>query len=524
MIPPKRTKERYTRTSKACDLCHRKKTRCLKSGSSVSCLRCLALNEPCSLAPNASETPPSTLSQPQTQDFAEMSLRTSLASISSDVKEVLRVLRESTLPEPSSAILDSYELNMSSRPITTIKTSPLAFVAHVQPETSLFPPAVLNQLNLLPSLENMQTDIVSVRLLSYDQAAKLLDIFRDRYGRWISFPDTFSTPQLLTHIRKTCPLLLTVACALSLKYGDPNLKELVYHEMLLIIKRDLERSLVNMPKRLEFLQCLIILSIYSVSLSDESAELRLDGWYLSHIGIHLFLRLNSYGLFEYLYDPALVQFEFNELTSYRIINTLVLIHLAYSLLSGKQSSYSLGTLTPKKFYDHSLSTNFDYRIIAEVEVYLFAYRYLHLGESLEIVRSQMKGWLSEWEELFTSSANEFVEIDYHLAELLLIFGENDADLQKVRENAEAYDAAYFHSAEILKLAVSITDDSYFAFLSDQMHMIIVYNAMVVGTLQQPSDPAVDGLLQHLKNRYTRIATSENDMASKYSMMLQSGSR
>ncbi|KAH3662468.1 hypothetical protein OGAPHI_005720 [Ogataea philodendri] len=511
----KEAKERHTRTTKACELCHRQKTRCLKSGSSSSCFRCLALEKPCSLA-----SEPISPSVPEThnQELEQISVGYSLASISADVREVLRVLKNPYLPEPSPYVAEDFKLNLTHKPFLTSSGSPLLYLASTRPPNASFPPTILSQLHLLPVI-TPQTDIISQGFLGIDEAVKLLDIFRDRYGRWISYPEELPTANLLEHFRAKCPLLLTVVCALSLRYGDPKLKELVYDQMLIVIKTDLEANLINMPRNLEFIQCLTILSIYSVSLSQESAGLRLDGWYLSHLGIDLFMQLNNFGLMDNLYDVNFGGDDFNELTAYRTYNTLVLIHMAYCLLTGKQSFYSLKTLQPRKFYDNPLSTNFDYRVIAEMEVYLFAYRYLHMDEDFETVQNDMKDWLSEWEELFTSSANEFVEIDYHFTEMLLMLWKKRFFLHDVKRDPEVLQSVNFHATQILSLAISIKDDSYFAFLSDQMHLIIVYSAKIMMGLDLHQSAQVSDLLDNLAHRYGRIATAENDMTMAYSETL-----
>ncbi|KAG0682466.1 CCR4-NOT transcription complex subunit 10, partial [Pichia californica] len=45
----KKRRRPHTRASKACEFCRQQKTRCLRSDSSIACLRCLSLNLKCSL-------------------------------------------------------------------------------------------------------------------------------------------------------------------------------------------------------------------------------------------------------------------------------------------------------------------------------------------------------------------------------------------------------------------------------------------------------------------------------------------
>ncbi|ODV86473.1 hypothetical protein CANARDRAFT_27675 [[Candida] arabinofermentans NRRL YB-2248] len=638
-IPKKKMRRPHTRAIKACTMCRRQKTRCLKSNSTISCLRCLSLSVSCSFeddfrlpstnmfAPSSSSTisrattgsvtdgvvvsgPSSsvaatssvsaplsnnnnfnldtnTLTRSENFGYDAMpanSIPSSLLDtigvgstssaittgvpvvgsnasvldrkldlIGNDLKDVLRILNTNGssggsannrnelfdpngIPSVRSAE-ESFTFNLNSTSIQSIKHSPFYHVLELSKNLNggvqSFPDPVLDQMNLLkPSIES-QTDLISINLLSYDQAIKLLDIFRDRYGRWISFPDNYSTEKLLKRIRLKCPLLLTVACALSLKYSDPRLKEQVYDSMLEVLKTDLKHCLVDMPNNLEFLQCLIILSIYSVSLSSEKIGLRLNGWYLSSLGIHLCLDLNNFGIFDHLYDPNDVEFEFNELTTYRIFNTLILIHMAYTLLSGKITSISMNILKPKRFFELNLSTNFDYRIIAEIEIYIIAYRFLQLDESIETIKVDIKEWLSQWYYLFNKTANEFVEIDYHLAELMINLKVNRVDVfaQSLNfKDIQIFKVIDFHATKILKLISSIKDDSYFAFLSDQIHLIIVYDTTIVIKLLGYNDKAKVKLqseveeslkfIVRLIQRYKRISTSESGSLSRYSLTLE----
>ncbi|GMG19506.1 unnamed protein product [[Candida] boidinii] len=280
----------------------------------------------------------------------------------------------------------------------------------------------------------VQTDIITMGLLTYDQAIYLLQHFRDRYGRWVSFPDSYSTAKLMIRIRYKCPLFLTVACTLALKFSDPFLKDNIYKLLIKVIKHDLDSSLLDFPYcnfygrggGLEFLQSLIILSIYGLCLSQD--DLQIDSWYLSGIAIQLFTTLDSMGVLRvdgyeninnnsdfYITGESSISHsgeiksttskttindkntklksknkklkkdvtnEFNQLTIYRLWNHLCLVHMIYCILTGRSCiNDELRLNLARKTLELSNSTNFDGRMNAELSLHLITYTFLQTNNN-----------------------------------------------------------------------------------------------------------------------------------------------
>ncbi|VEU23372.1 DEKNAAC104572 [Brettanomyces naardenensis] len=573
----------HTRAAKACDKCRAQKVRCLKSDTSVRCLRCLSLKLDCSFENDRerNQAAPATIAHPMTSGSREpnvssspvpstqFSLESRLDAISKDVKSVLQAI--SSVGAHSSAneeiqpledvgsspdLVDSdVQLNMTDRLVLAAQNSPMNTMLKVSKSLNSveeydisFPRTVFSQLST-PSCSSM-TSIICTGILDREESLKLLEIFRDRYGRWISFPDSFSSEKLLESIEERCPLLLTVACCLSVRYSAPALKQSCYLKLLKTIKLDLERTLLNPPLCLEYLQSIVILSIYGTSLSElPESDLCFDSWELSSFGIGVLLKMNRYGLLNRLYDINAVEPEFNELTAYRLWNTLVLVQLAYCLLFGRKSNYSLDLLMPKEVSEFGLSTKFDYRIISEALIYVANYRFSVLNGSVARAEEDIEAWMHRWNYMFGKPLNQFIEIDYHWTILLVLLGAHQFRIDLpvllfVNETGSAgtvHDEIFvkvlFHTSKVIELMSSIKDDSYFAFLSDQIHMIVFYCCVVLTSLlsfqheASKIDPSatdlfkvdetlspIDLLERHIR-RLEKVSTSESDTFFKYSILL-----
>lgn len=475
-------------------------------------------------------------------------------------------------------------------------------------------------------------DILTSNILSLPDTIKLIDIFRDRYGRWLSFPSLISTKVLIKRIRLRCPLLLTASCFLSLKYGDPLLKAKVWDKLYTIISREIHWLTSTYSGSLEELQCLVILGAYSCELSDsvynnnldKSTLLLLDGWYLSGIGLTLFEKINGYGLLDQMYghetenlwkknkniierkigkfdttvrSPNRINLiseiirddpdeqneyndngedydeyddddvddndEFNLLTLHRLWNGLVLIQLAYCLLYGRKSWISLDRLKPREVADIASATNFDFRIISEIHIYLLGYKHILLNDDYEDTVNGVKTWFNKWNVTFGQPSNQFIEIDYHLVQSLIKIKQIKIDINSILIISKESILTIFdkipnllglklHTVAIVNLITTVTDDSYFAFLSDQIHLTIFYSTnILISVLSILSkikksidsvDIEINGhnnnaeilskienyilendLLKRIKNlylRYRTVATTKDDVYFKYYYILE----
>ncbi|ANZ74898.1 BA75_02405T0 [Komagataella pastoris] len=404
--------------------------------------------------------------------------------------------------------------------------------------------------------------------LSKPQAIELLSTFRERYGRWVSFAHHISTELLLDRIMSKCPLLLIVACSLSLKYSDPYIRKHAEKYLRQSLVKELNQNLMIMPQCLEFMQALVILSVYALTLSDESFSV--DGWFLSGVALQQFITKERAG--NLISDRAEgISEEFQRLTVYRLWNHLCLAHLVNSVLSGRISIInSLNLHSGRKVLDLPESTNFDGRMVAECSLQLIVCEFLNSQsaskeKSLQVARGELVKWLEQWSYLFEQPANQFVELGYHYGYFLVLFHWNFKKLQsettdviypgiqdssvidRILDVADSVSmrSMLYHTEKVLDSINSVDNSSYFAFLSDQVHFICVYSALVMVRLlrvitnrDRISVESVNEDLNQveissleltrkldrcykLSVRYKQVSVDENDIPQKYATAIQS---
>ncbi|KAL2710277.1 GAL4 superfamily protein [Kluyveromyces marxianus] len=298
----------------------------------------------------------------------------------------------------------------------------------------------------------LNEDIVTMNTITLEESYMLMQSFRNRYSDWCSFPKSASTEKLVSNIRsKNCTLLLTVACTLALRYTDDyhDLKTRCYKNLLLKLRSDLESSLCYVPQTKEFLQAIVILSLYASSFSSDF--LCVDAWYLSGLGTQHLLTTGVAGSLlnrkkggndvlasaMNLLDPVMQSnfgnmnnsvFEeteqFEQLSTCRLWNHLCLCHLNCCIASGRMCTIDDRRLDMCKVtLDLPHSTNFDGRMVAEIELSRIVYKFIQSLEfidtssrqPLDDVIKKLLNWLDNWKYLFAQPITQFVEFNYHYA-------------------------------------------------------------------------------------------------------------
>ncbi|CAH01437.1 uncharacterized protein KLLA0_C08657g [Kluyveromyces lactis] len=293
-------------------------------------------------------------------------------------------------------------------------------------------------------------DIVTMNIITLEESYMLMQSFRNRYSDWCSFPKSIPNEKLVDNIRsKNSSFLLTVVCTLALRYTDDyhDLKTRCYKNLLLKLRSDVEVSLSYVPQSKEFLQAIVILSLYASSFSSDF--LCVDAWYLSAVGSqHLITRgvagslvkknknsvntlASTINLLDPVMQPDLDTFnnsvfeeteEFEQLSSARLWNHLCHCHINNCVASGRMCTIDDRSLEMCKLtLELPHSTNFDGRMVAEIELTRIVYKFIRSLEFFDIsdqqplntVLSKLKGWLEQWNYLFTQPVTQFVEFNYH---------------------------------------------------------------------------------------------------------------
>lgn len=653
-----------TRTPKACDLCRKQKTRCFRSANDeISCSRCLFLNKECSF--NQGQVPSQSPSLPENEISKDEDSKTKLDLIHAGINELLSIIKANNgkgdisgsdaellltasgtlkniqdLPSSISSskkpklngttnmasnvsseiesITDADSRPLFNCPIDSFKMAPFSMVCN-QNESSNIPKSILNLLNLSTverKLDNCSAykkkkDIITLGLLTEEEAVDLMNKFRRNHGRWVLFPSNTPTDVLVERIRNNSPLLLTTCCCLSLRYlfkrTNSSHSELFldkkksnYGLLMNQLAKELNDSLLEYTTfqkpmanngDIEFLQALVILSIYSLSLSsvassllnldlkDDSLshELNLDAWYLSSIGLTTFISKATFGTllqrpkntgnadlpFTIFYDEIDSE-EYQTLTTLRIFNHLTLVHLINCIFSGRMCvideirlNYCTSTLSLPS------STNFDGRMVSEISILLITYNYIQINlndittstleecdMNFKATKEDMHTWYNQWEYIFNQPTLQFVELCYHFCGLTVIYAYNFRKSTLIDANSQPFDIfdnnnvdyvlrhcdsrslreMVSHACQLLKFVNVIDSDSYFAYLSDQVHFCFYFATILLikilsflrsKKLQLVSDICnLDSVLKDINLllvKFHRIQQNTDDVVTKYEL-------
>lgn len=353
--------------------------------------------------------------------------------------------------------------------------SPFCIVTRQMPDV---PQPILNLLNLLSFTQTerkVDNDIIDAKILSEVQVIELMKEFRSNYGRWVLFPIQMFTDELIRQLRRKSPFLLTTCCTISLRYllnnksGQLDSNEaLTYGSVFNHMRKDLQKAILkytmgmeDFESDIEFLQAMVIISIYLFSLSaiasqlvesglntKDIAELRnlkMDPWNLSGLALNKFVSSSCFGTLlrskNVNYNspdttyPTFDNDETQKITVFRTYNHLILIHLVSCILTGRMCvvdeirlrhcNLSLGL--------HS-ATNFDGRMVSEISILLITYNYIQLNlntdsvktlneveESFLVVKLEVDSWYDQWEYLFRQPALQFVVFCYNFCYIQILF-------------------------------------------------------------------------------------------------------
>lgn len=557
-----------TRTLKACDLCRRQKTRCFKaSPSATTCLRCTFLRSSCSFENDSADQATEQATEQYPLDAPADHKR--LNQIHEGVDEILRILRGLRPQGESRALSEATSfhrgrpselnggLSLSDIPALegpfsqkgqarTVQVSPFS-IAHNQAGLNL-PQPVLKLLGLAPSPPlDMSSDAVLRGTLSLASAVALVDDFRHNYGRWVLFPSSVPTDELVGRMRTRSTFLFTTCCCISLRYRNSERERALRQQLKRQLMEELQWSLVEQPHTLEFLQALVLLSIYalSFSLEDEGTH-SLDPWFLSSVGLGTFTSETAFGTLDS--GPTVDPGDDRSLTVVRVYNHLILVHLVSCVFSGRMCvldevrlnycTAALGLLS---------ATNFDGRMVSEIGILLTAYNYIQMAllsvEECDVhyaeVQDDTRAWKAQWEYLFSQPALQFVELCYHFCNVVIgvayvqhrsglqernFAAFEDDSIASVADHADKATLAKLahHAVLLVAFVNSIENDAYFAYLSDQIHFMFYYGGLVLVRLAKsmqdqghPLERSVVADAQKLVDKFGRVGQGSSDVVNKY---------
>ncbi|SCV04030.1 LAME_0H15192g1_1 [Lachancea meyersii CBS 8951] len=282
--------------------------------------------------------------------------------------------------------------------------------------------------------QELVADVIEMDLLTQDEVVLLMESFRDGYGKWCSFPDSSSSHKLVEILRaRNASLLLSTICVLALRYTTQHhdLKTRIYKSLLYKLKTDVDSSLQMVPQTVEFIQAIVLLSLYANSFSSDI--MAVDAWYMSGIGLQQFLSVRTsegqYGsenesteFSESVISSSLDSSDsatgdsgsqFRKLQLYRLWNHLCLAHIANCVFSGRMCIIDgIRADLCRRTLDFPKSTNFDGRMVAEISLQLILYNFVQQctlssskdhtsSAAYEAVNEELRIWNEEWGYLLT---------------------------------------------------------------------------------------------------------------------------
>lgn len=582
-----------SRSLRACDLCRKLKTRCLPCQDSLACLRCKNLGYLCSLQ-NIDD-----FVDGQGRNGPAIPATSRLDRLESTVGEILSILRnETTLDRPTplfgagkagAAIAKSYDegsgrshdkrelspsagRSSSERPVVrrdvldplssensfsgfgnpsqSFQLSPMNIFGsissspnHLLPITRLYNPQMVVQ----------EQDIISLGVITEEEALDLLKYFRTNYNRWVSFPEDIEIETLMDRIRKRCSLLLSVCCCVVIRYYKKDHYSSRYKLLLRKMQNELTQSLTVVPQTIEFMQALALVAIYATSLSE--GDIVFDGWFYSSVALQHFITKDILGLVM-SFDGIGPVTEFDEIMAYRVWNHLCLVHLVSCVLSGRMCILDEIRLDQcRRTLQLSSATNFDGRMVAEISLQLIVYSYVETPQSLEAVTDDLKEWLDEWGYLFEQPIIQFVESGFHFGYFCVLLhwaqfkwlqtqgrekdGEQTNELDplmslKTDQLISIIDEKLFkqmigHLQKVVDSLLIVKSNTYFSCLSDQVFFHSSFAAIMIGKLlkglqaQGRGNECSKAFVEMLKSKIMRVASrfrtiamDHDDVAIKYS--------
>ncbi|CAI7606907.1 unnamed protein product [Penicillium bialowiezense] len=386
-----RPKGRIRRSMTACNTCRKLKTRCDVDPRGHACRRCLSLRLECEL-PETTDRFQDNASTWSDAGAAIPSIEERLVSLERGMGEMIHLMRQMMNRSP----------NMSSSFNSQARSNSIdGTVSGDSVSSSLYPikPAQLirdlqvecfGERDHFSADADILGDIVTQGIVDSKYSVKMIEIFVEYFGHWISI-DHSSSIQHNT-------LLFNIACLLASRYL-PGFPQETVRDISLHVQHTVAKMLWKPPPlRGDMLQALTLLCLYSTSVHKEGL---MDDWLLSGISI----------------NHALISFNFlntlpgdnpnsDELISQmRLWNTLCFTQLHSALANGRTVNIQPQYIDQcPRILEHAGATPEDGRIVAEIQLYRISLKLQHSPHRLQFADpeyEEIERWKAEWAHLFS---------------------------------------------------------------------------------------------------------------------------
>lgn len=326
-----------TRTTRACDLCRKQKTRCFRSPDKDSCLRCSFLGKKCSFEENLNRFAGKTDVSRNEEDTRKLDL------IHSGVQELLFILKDltsthfstqATFPasafdvtaEPTSLLGQGTQSGFTNdMPMDTIHTATPQSEQYFQLDKSLYATPsqsfVLSPFSMIKNIADTakvprpitqlgekhqespfarKKDIISLEIIPEAEVIDLIQNLRTNYEDWLLFPLNKTTSELVEGIRQKLPLLLSTCCLISMRtffrelffadssayYHKKNTYVVLFNHLRAELTESMQMYVTSSDfddEVIEFVQAMVLLSTYSYSLTTIKENIEVKNPLLTHL-------------------------------------------------------------------------------------------------------------------------------------------------------------------------------------------------------------------------------------------------
>ncbi|OQE22099.1 hypothetical protein PENFLA_c013G10457 [Penicillium flavigenum] len=387
-----RPKGRIRRSMTACHTCRKLKTRCDVDPRGHSCRRCLSLRLDCEL-PETTERFQDNAST-WSDATAIPSIEERLVSLERGMGEMIHLMRQIVNRSPSMPCSPTFQTRNHSIDGTSSSDSMSSSFYPLKPAQLIrdLQAECFGERDHLSDADILG-DIVTQGIVDSKLSVKLIELFVEHFGHWVSINHSSS-------IQRSNTLLFNTACLLASRYL-PGLPQHTVRDISLYVQHAVAKVLWKPPPMTsDMLQALTLLCLYSTSIHKEGL---MDDWLLSGISINH--ALISFNFLNTLPGDNLNPDEL--LAQLRLWNTLCATQLHSALANGRTVNIQQQYINQcPRILEHAGATPEDGRIVAEIQLYSIALRLQHSQSRLQFAESEyeeLERWRMEWAHLSTST-------------------------------------------------------------------------------------------------------------------------
>ncbi|KAI1833840.1 transcriptional regulator family: Fungal Specific TF [Penicillium roqueforti] len=501
-----RPKGRIRRSMTACNTCRKLKTRCDVDPRGHSCRRCLSLRLDCEL-PETTERFQDNAST-WSDATAIPSIEERLVSLERGMGEMIHLMRQMVNRSPS----------MPCSPTLQTRNHSIDGISSSDSMSSSFYP--LKPAQLIRDLQaecfgerdqlsdaDILGDIVTQGIVDSKLSMKLIELFVEYFGHWVSINHPSS-------IQRSNTLLFNTACLLASRYL-PGLPQHTVRDISLCVQHAVAKVLWKPPPMTsDMLQALTLLCLYSTSIHKEGL---MDDWLLSGISINH--ALISFNFLNTLPGDRLNPDEL--LAQLRLWNTLCATQLHSALANGRTVNIQQQYIDQcPRILEYAAATPEDGRIVAEIQLYRIALRLQHNQHRLRFAEpeyEELERWKLEWAHLLTTSEDSTLNLSLWFCQLLL-----HRTVARLQPDSERLVPEICGTARLIITQFLQTRFTSAPALIDHVYFIVGYAALTLCdyTLTDPLISQVRGFLLHLApggdNLSYRIACIVGEVQRRYS--------